>query len=133
MMDESEKRALEMDIVLGVVALGAFALWWFRRSRRAQIASHWPIVAAKIVHSAAGEMPSRNDAGAVVGIVYLDFEYVVHGANYHGHCEEEFPSAAVAKRQLANYLSLPFYIRYHPAKPSDFSVDPYRDARGPAS
>jgi hypothetical protein len=131
-MDETTRNTLQVDIFFAVLAAGAITYWLRKRWKRAASA-RWPMVAAEIVHSAAGEMPSRNKADAVVGVLHLDFEYVVTGTTYRGHCEEEFPNAAEAKRQLTNYLSLPFYIRYDPANPPDFSVDPYRNVRGPAS
>jgi hypothetical protein len=132
MMDGTERAALQIVFIFGPLAI-AGGLYWYLRQKRRLMTLQWPVVTAKIVHSAAGKRPSRSNEGAIVGVVIVDFEYAVDGQVFAGNCEEEFPTPELAKRQLANYLALPFYIRYDPSDPSDFSVDPYRDVRGPAS
>jgi hypothetical protein len=134
-MDGTARAALQIVSIFGPLAIAGGAYWYLRKQRR--LTTHqWPVVTAKIVHSTAGKRRSRSNAKAIVGVVILNFEYVAGGEVYdgiEGIYEEEFATSQMARRQLANYLTPPFYIRYDSANPSDYSVDPYRDVRGPAS
>jgi len=48
-------------------------------------------------------------------------------------CAEMLQTLPEAEHQFENYNSMPFYVRFNPRSPSVYYVDPYRDARGPAT
>jgi hypothetical protein len=143
-MDETEKNTLEVDVLFGLLAIGVAARWLRKRWKRTA-SLKWPMVAATIVGRSAYWRPRRVRvcgfsvpissavAHIPVGALSLDFDYAVEGKLYRGAYEEEFRTVEQAERQIENYLSLPFYVRYNPSNHANYFVDPYRDIRDPKS
>ncbi len=64
------------------------------------------------------------------GIVYrleLWFSYAVAKRQYQGSYSEQFPYRSEAEHMLVSLKEGPLLVRYNPAVPSDYFIDPYRD------
>ncbi len=79
----------------------------------------------RFVYSGENNEPMPRDRLSV------QFHYVVSGMTFQGCYAEDFGEGAAIQmeRSLKNG---PLFVRYNPADPSDYFLDPYRDVRMPS-
>jgi hypothetical protein len=76
------------------------------------------------------KFPTKGEPGYWLRV---EFQYPAGGKIDIGTYAEMLSTLPEAEHQFENYKSLPFYVRYNPAKPTKYYIDPYRDVRGPTS
>jgi hypothetical protein len=92
------------------------------RARRKRILG-WPIVAANF----------RSGWVSCFGVesgdflLEVEFSYRVEDSEHSGEYIHHLRTEEEARNLLRSLKRGPFYIRYDPASPSEYVVDPYRD------
>jgi len=99
---------------------------WHRR----RVSASWPMV--KAIFGSGSVTQERVSKGEFSGVVFLTeifYSYSVLGIAYSGRYSEQFRTRDEAEQMLRSFKQGPLFVRYNPAAPADYFMDPYRDVR----
>jgi len=101
----------------------------YRRRQISKASLRWPKNSATFK----GALIEKYEVGGEFGGVYhrlsVEFTYVVDETTYSGHYVESGFSEEGAQKMAGILEDGPLIIRYDPAAPQTYFVDPYRDPR----
>ena len=95
------------------------------------MSANWPMVKAVFRSGAVTEEMVRGEFGGIVFLAEDQYSYSVLGTEYRGTYTEEFLTREEAEHLLRSLKQGPLLVRYNPAAPEDYFMDPYRDVREP--
>ena len=84
---------------------------------------------ATVGSGAVVEERGSGEGGGVAFRTEILFSYSVLGTAYPGEYSEVFGIREEAEHLLRSLKQGPLFVRYNPAAPGDYFMDPYRDVR----
>lgn len=110
-----------------IVSLGIPKAWRYWKSRESK---DWPRVPGSFVD---GKITLLRSKTATVPQLMIWFVYSADGGRWDGYYEETFNTLEDAEQILESLKTGPLFVRYNPADPAKYFVDPYADVRSPTS
>jgi hypothetical protein len=103
----------------------------FRRRQKKIRSVQWPMIGGSFKTGSIS--PFRCGAGESINFrLSVEFSYRVGERMYPGTFVQEFPTEGDAASLLKSLEQGPLYIRYDPASPTEYVLDPYRDVWQPS-
>lgn len=101
----------------------------YRARQKRILSADWPMVAANFLSGAINTLRtvSAEMGEATTFRLRVDFSYHAKDSERRGEYTHDFRIEQEAIDLLRSLKQGPFYIRYDPASPSEYVVDPYRD------
>ena len=121
--------ALFVTIFIGLLAVGFLRHQYLPQWGKRSASESWPMAKANFLSGAV--------TSEVVGSEYevflteILFNYSVLEVEFQGKYVEEFRTREEAEQMLRSLKQGPLLVRYNPAAPEDYFMDPYRDVREP--
>jgi hypothetical protein len=126
-----DRAAFQVFYVLVFGVFVTFVVWSrVRRWYKHTISQRWPMVPAKFEQGGVQKVVRQSGRTSYECFeLSTMFSYKANEEVYDGEYLEDFQNLSEAQQLLRSLKNGPLYVRYHPTKPWEYVLDPYRDVR----